>query len=168
MSGKPANVRWLDDFKDPARRKRLEAHMRSVAERYARIKEAVREAKRKNWEPVLTLISEGGGDDLRQAIEDADVLPGRKKRGRDFSPVGLAVKRVRLMLKRQRLSGQPVDYGSVPALVKRMIVMAMVAKEDADFPYLTFGPDANVEEISERVLKTLRKGKRRTKKAHLG
>jgi hypothetical protein len=142
-------------------------YRRSMAERTRRIKEAIKQAKRKNWEPVLTLISEGGCDDLRQAIEDANVLPRRKKRGRDFSPVGLAVKRVRLMLKRQRLSGQPVDYGSVPALVKRVVTAAMVAKEDADFPYLTFGPDTNVEEISKRMLKTLRKGERRTKKAHL-
>jgi hypothetical protein len=159
-------TRIRDQFNDPAYRARRE-DMRSMAERTRRIKEAIKQAKRKNWEPVLTLMSEGECDDLRQAIEDADVLPQRKKRGRDFSPVGLAVKRVRLMLKRRRLSGQPVDYGSVPALVKRVVTAAMVAKEDADFPYLTFGPDANVEEISKRVLKTLRKGERRTKKAHL-
>jgi hypothetical protein len=156
------------DYNDPVDIAQRTEYRRSMAERTRRIKIAVEQAERKNPDPLLDLIADLSGDDeLRQAIENADVLKRRKKRGRDFSPFGLAVKRVRLMLKRQRLSGQPVDYGSVPALVKRVVTAAMAAKEDADFPYLTFAPDADVEKISKRMLKTLRKGERRTKKAHL-
>jgi hypothetical protein len=142
---------------DPAVLQRREA-----IRRQHKLHEAIKQAKLKNPQPLLDLIEP---DDVRQAIDEAGLLSRRKKRGTQFTPVGLAVQRVRWMLERQRRdSGKPLPPGSWPALVKRMVT-AMVADEDDSA--IDFGPDANVEEISGRVLKALRKGKRRTKQAHL-
>jgi hypothetical protein len=145
-----------DRFRDPAYLRQRERYVRQRIERAAVIKGAILRAKRGQPLLLLELIEP---EDVRRAIEEVDVLPRRKKRGKPFTSLGRAENELRRMLERQRrirFNGQ-VPHGTAAKLVERKLI-AM-----ADSGELT--PEAAAAEIPKLINK-LRRGPRRTKGAH--
>jgi SOS response regulatory protein OraA/RecX len=71
--------RWGEQFNDPAVRQRREHWIRQYVERHKAIDEAIAQAKLGNPHLLLDLIEP---DDVRRAIDDAELLPQGRKPGR--------------------------------------------------------------------------------------
>jgi hypothetical protein len=157
-------------FNDPVDIAQRTEHRRSMAERTRRIEEAVKQAKRKNPDPLLDLIADIAGDDeLRQAMEDDGILQPQRKRGPKVKikpPLQLAINRVRREIARRKrlLGGRRLPPGTWDAVIKQIVLPMMWM---GDFDYLKAPVMPTRKEIYKDVCLTVyaavEKGKPRRK-----
>ncbi len=148
---------WGEQFNAPAARQRREQWLRSFVARQRSIDTAITQAKAGNPHLLLDLVEP---EDVRRAI--AALLPARKKRGRKFSAVGMAVKRLRRMLQRQRdgRGGRQVPHGTRAALVERLVTALLAQAQAADTEVDEFWSTANSNAVSAAIMARLHKGER--------
>lgn len=120
---------------------RRDEALRPQVERWRDIDRAIEQAKQKNPQPLLDLIEPA---DLRQAIEDAGILPERQKRGPKITPIGIAVKRVRRILairhRRMYPFRQRLPQGTWSEVINDVVLKMIFNGE--------FGPCPSREEIA--------------------